>query len=79
MPLASVFRLKLFFELPLGLSDYLAFASSFQCHSLVPFLKEQNGFLRIKYYEKSEMIELDRKFTDECGMTATYDLPIDFE
>lgn len=33
----------------------------------------------IKYYEKSEIIDLDRKFTDDSGMIATYDLPLDFE
>lgn len=33
----------------------------------------------IKYYEKSEISDLDRKFTDESGMIATYDLPLDFK
>lgn len=32
----------------------------------------------IKYYEKNEILEVDRKFTDELGIVATYDAPLDF-
>lgn len=33
----------------------------------------------IKYYEQKEVIELDRKFTDEYGLIATFDCKLEFE
>ena len=33
----------------------------------------------IKYYEQKEVIEVDRKFTDESGLIATFDCKLEFE
>lgn len=77
-PASEVYRVEMYKLVQIGQLDYYVreFTDGRKDFKNVPkkFLMQC-----IKYYEKSEMIELDRKFTDECGMTATYDLPIDFE
>ena len=41
---------------------------------------QNNRTLRkFKYYEKSEILDVDRKFTDDSGMVATFDEPLEFD